>query len=52
MIMSGGCQTVRDLVALPFDVAGKMAADTARMPYEAAKMGAQGIVDALANAVR
>lgn len=48
----GGCQTARDLVAIPFDMAAHVAVETARLPYDAAKMGAQGLVDVVASAVR
>lgn len=47
-----GCETVKAAVALPFDMAAYAAMETARIPYETAKIGAQGIVDVFAAAMR
>lgn len=52
LTLATGCQTVRELVAIPFDVAAHAAAEAARIPYEAGKIGAQGVVDAIAGALR
>jgi hypothetical protein len=52
LMLTTGCQTMRDLVAIPFDVAAHVAVETARMPYEAGKIGAQGLVEVIAGALR
>ena len=52
LFVSTGCQGVRELVAIPFDVAAFVAMETARMPYEAGKLGAQGLVDVISTAMR
>ena len=52
LVLLSGCGSVRELVGLPFDMAAHVAAETAKIPYEAAKMGAQGIVDVVAGAMR
>lgn len=44
-----GCATITDLVAVPFDMASHVAVETVKLPYETAKLGAQGIVNAFAN---
>jgi hypothetical protein len=49
----GGCgTTARDLVGLPFDMAAHVAVETARLPYETAKLGAQGLVDVIVGAMQ
>jgi hypothetical protein len=51
--LMGGCgTTIRDLVGLPFEMAAHAAAETARLPYETAKMGAQGLVDVIVGAMQ
>ncbi len=52
MFVAGGCQGFRELVAIPFDMAAHVAVETARMPYDAAKLGAQGLVDVISTAMR
>jgi hypothetical protein len=44
-----GCESMRTLIGVPFDVAQQVAVETARIPYEAGKAGAQGIFDALSQ---
>lgn len=51
--LASGCgTTVRDLVGLPFDMAAHVAVETARLPYETAKLGAQGLVDVIVGAMQ
>jgi len=47
-----GCESGRSLVAVPFDVAKFVAVKVVEIPYDAAKMTAQGMYDAAANAGR
>jgi hypothetical protein len=52
LFVTTGCQGLRELVAIPFDMAAHVAMETARMPYEAGKLGAQGLVDVISTAMR
>lgn len=49
LVMCTGCATMTDLVAVPFDMASHVAVETVKLPYETAKLGAQGIVNAFGN---
>lgn len=52
VVAAGGCESVRTAVGVPFDIAKFVAVKAVEVPYDAAKMGAQGMVDALSAAGR
>jgi len=47
--MTGGCvqRTVKGLVDVPFNVAKHVAVESAKVPIDAAKIGARGVADAV-----
>jgi hypothetical protein len=52
LLLLAGCSSMRDLVAVPFDMASHVAVETVKLPYETAKIGAQGLADVVAGAMR
>lgn len=44
-----GCESAKSLVMLPFDMAEHVAVEMVKLPYETAKLGARGVVDAASH---
>lgn len=52
VVVLAGCESGRALVAVPFDVAKFVAVKAVEIPYDAAKMTAQGMYNAAAEVGR